>query len=270
MSRRTAFLLSAPALTLVAGTVAAPLVMLLRVSLYRAAEGRGFYTPGTFTLENYLRVFDSHGQHLVLYTAGFALAVTGLTLTVAYPLALFVHSLTPRRQTAALVLILAPRMAGLLATLFGLQRWLPRGWWASVTGEVSLIEPYAVLVLLTWLNTIDRTLIPAARGLGASPWQAFRRVTLPLSFPGLLLTAQLAAVWGAGSFLGPLFLGGPDQRTLAIDLHRQAFELGRWPLAAAEAVTLLMLAAGLLVLVTLSGKVLSPLRHRQDTAEAEA
>ena len=93
------------------------------------------------------------------------------------------------------------------------------------------------------LLNLDSTLRDAARGLGANPWQVFRRVTWPLSLPGVVLAFQFGLMWGLGAFLGPLFLGGPNQTTLAVELHRQAFEYGRWPLAAAESVGLLLLVA---------------------------
>ena len=138
-------------------------------------------------------------------------------------------------------MILIPKTSGLLATLFGLQRWLPRGVIAAVISEVYLIIPYAVLVLYAQLRSIDSRLFDAASGLGANGWQVFRTVTLPLSRSGLLVAFQLSFIWGLSAFLGPLFLGGPEETTLSVELHRQAFEYGRWPRAAAEAVALLMI-----------------------------
>ena len=88
--------------------------------------------------------------------------------------------------------------------------------------------------------------VAAARGLGASAWQTFRRVTLPLSVPGLVLAGELALVWGLGAFLGPLFLGGPAEITLSVEVHRQAFEYGRWPRAAALGVVLIGTTGGCL------------------------
>ena len=83
--------------------------------------------------------------------------------------------------------------------------------------------------------------LAAARGLGARAWQVWARVGLPLAWPGLWLAGQLALGWGLGAFLGPDILGGPIGRTLATDLHHQAFDNSRWPLAAAEGVLLLVL-----------------------------
>src|SRR5262249_31890486 len=127
----------------------------------------------------------------------------------------------------------------LLATgLIGEPWRMVRGPVGAVVGEAFLIFPYAVLVLFAQVAAIDPTLEAAARGLGASWWQVFRRVTLPLSLPGLVLAGQLGLPWGMGAVLGPLLLGGPDEATLSVEVHRQAVEYGRWTRAAAAAVLL--------------------------------
>jgi len=230
-----------PALALVGGLIFGPLLLLLRVSLYSPAVGRGFYVPGTFSVANYAAFTNSHLLGILGFTiiCGFAVAI--IAVAIAYPLGLFLCCLSHRAQLTAMGFILLPKTAGLLALLFGLQRWLPRGTLAVIVAEVYLVLPYSVLVIYTQLSYLDGTLRDAAYGLGATGWQAFRRITWPLSRPGILLAFQLALMWGLGAFLGPLFLGGPREITLAVELHRQAFEYGRWPLAAAEAVGLLIL-----------------------------
>ncbi len=267
MTRRwTPYLLSAPAVGLLVGLLACPLLLLARVSLYEPAHGRGFFTPGTWTLANFATVTDDHGLRLLAFTLQFGVGVAVLTVLIAFPLALFVRSLSDTGQKVALAGVLLSKFASVLVILFGLQQLLGdagpinrlllafgmiaepmrlvRGPIGAVVGEVFLILPYAVLVLLVQLRGIDPTLESAARGLGASPWQVFRRVTLPLSVPGLVLAGQLGLVWGVGAFLGPLLLGGPEETTLSVEVHRQAFEYGRWPQAAASA-TLLVLSVAL-------------------------
>jgi ABC-type spermidine/putrescine transport system permease subunit I len=266
MSRRlTPYLLSAPAGALLLGLLAGPLVLLARVSLYEPAHGRGFFSPGTWTLANYAAAADGYGLRLLGYTVLFGAGVAGLTVLIAYPLALFIRSLAPAGRRVALAGVLLPKLASVLVILFGLQQLLGdagplnrlllgagavreplrlvHARAGAVVGEVYLILPYAVLVLFAELGGIDPNVEAAARGLGASWRQVFWRVTLPLSAPGLVLAGQLALVWGVGAFLGPLLLGGPPEATLSVEVHRQAFEYGRWPRAAAEA-TLLVAAAG--------------------------
>jgi ABC-type spermidine/putrescine transport system permease subunit I len=261
MSRRlTPYLLSAPAVALLAGLLACPLALLARVSLYEPARGVGFFSPGTWTPANYAAVTDGYGLRLLAYTAGFGVAVAGLTVLIAYPLALFLRSLAPPWRRAGLAAVLLPKLASVLVILFGLQQLLGEAGpvnrlllaarvvgepvrlvhnrVGALVGEVYLVLPYAVLILFAELSAIDPTFEAAARGLGASGGQAFRRITLPLSAPGLVLAGQLALLWGVGAFLGPLLLGGPAETTLSVEVHRQAFEYARWPRAAALAVLL--------------------------------
>jgi ABC-type spermidine/putrescine transport system permease subunit I len=98
-------------------------------------------------------------------------------------------------------------------------------------------------VLVPALDRIDPILPAAARGLGAGPWAAFRRVTLPLSMPGLAVAGQLCLIWSLGAFVGPILLGGPDQATLAVLVQRQGVEYADWPRGAATAVLSLITIA---------------------------
>jgi ABC-type spermidine/putrescine transport system permease subunit I len=254
--KRLPFVLAvAPSAALVATFVLAPLLVIVRTSLYRPASGSGFYVPDTTTLANYAAIADPYGVRLVAFTAAFGTVVALCAVVVAFPMALFLRMLSPRWQALALAVVLIPKTAGLLATMFGLQRLLPRGLVASVVGESYLVLPYAVLVICVHLRSLDPAWEAAARGLGAGRWATFRRVTFPLALPGILLALELGLMWGVGAFLGPLFLGGPDEMTLSVEVHRQAFDYGRWPRAAALAVVLLLLAtAALLVLLALPAR----------------
>src|SRR5262245_24084845 len=92
-------LLVAPAGFLLALFLAGPLFLLLRVSLFAPAAGRGFYQPDTWTTENYVALArDPYFREVLAFTVPLALGVTALVLLIAYPLALFVHGLPPRRK----------------------------------------------------------------------------------------------------------------------------------------------------------------------------
>jgi ABC-type spermidine/putrescine transport system permease subunit I len=254
-------LLAAPAGLLLAVFCAGPLLLLLRVSLFAPAGSRGFYQPGTWTADNYAGLFaDRTFREVLTFTLLFALGVTLLVLLIAYLLALFIHGLPPRQKALALAAVVLPKLASMLVAVCGLQALLSgagplnavllalgfarpvtltRNLAGAVVGETYLLLPYAVLLLTIGLGRIDPALLAAARGLGASPWQAFRLVTLPLSLPDLATAGQLTLVWGLGAFVGPLLLGGPEEITLAVEVHRQAVENNRWPAGAAVAVVLI-------------------------------
>ena len=99
----------------------------------------------------------------------------------------------------------------------------------------------AEIGVIVGLSRVDPLLVAAARGLGAGPWQAFWRVTWPLSLPGILAAGELTLLWALAAVLGPLLLGGPQETTLGVEVQRQALEYHRWPRAAALAVGLLFL-----------------------------
>lgn len=229
-------LFALPAVSLSLGITLVPLLFLLRVSLYESGRGTGFYTPGTVTLDHYAALVHAP----VAFTVLFAPAVAAVATALGLAMALHLNSLTPRCQRLALALLLAPKLAGALTTAFGLQLLLPRHASTALLAEVSFVLPYAVLAIHLNLQAIPTELAPAARGLGASRWQAFRRITLPLAAPGIALAFRLSLAWGLGAFVGPLFLAGPGEATLATQLHAHVTEL-RWPVAAAEGVLLLVL-----------------------------
>lgn len=262
MPRLVPCFLSAPAAALLVGLLLGPLVLLARMSLYAPAAGRGYYQPGTVTAANFAAVTDGFGLRLLGFTTLFAAGVAVVVVLIGYPLALFLRSLTPTARRVGVAVLLAPKLASALVVMFGLQQLLSaagplsrllvtlhvvdepvtlsRTLGAALLGEVYLTLPYAAVVILLQLGRIDPAVEAAARGLGASRWQAFRRVTLPLSLPGVVVAGQLAFMWGVGAFLGPLLLGGPEHTTLAVEVERQAFQYHQWPRAAAGAVLLLL------------------------------
>jgi ABC-type spermidine/putrescine transport system permease subunit I len=276
-ARWTPYLLSAPAVAMLVGLLAFPLLLLARVSLCEPAHGRGFFTPGTWTVVIYAVVMNGYHLSILGFTVLFGAAVATLTVAVAYPLALFVRSLRPSMRRVALACVLLPKLASVLVILFGLQQMLGdaglvnralvtmgivpepirlvRNGFGATIAETVLIVPYAVLVLVTQMRGIDPDLEAAARGLGASRWQTFCRVTFRLSLPGVILAGQLGLVWGMGAFLGPLLLGSPDETTFSIEVHRQAFEYGRWPRAATLAILLIATVGFSLLLYALATRL---------------
>lgn len=275
--------LSAPALLFLFVFVAAPLLFLLRLSFCLPAPGRGFYQAGTWTTENYFVLFtDAYYRQIARFTVLLGLGVTGLVLMLALPLAVFIHTLAGRQKILALAAIVLPKLASMLVVVYGLQAMLSNSGiinrslqiagfireplrlahnrFGAVLCETYLLLPYAVLVLVVSLDRIDPALLAAARGLGASRWRAFRRVTLPLLAPGLAVAGQLTLAWALGAFVGPLFLGSPNEITLAVEVHRQTIENNRWPLGAAAADVLLLAVVFLLAASAFAIRVL--LRRR--------
>jgi ABC-type spermidine/putrescine transport system permease subunit II len=123
-----------------------------------------------------------------------------------------------------------------------------RGTVVSLAAAHSLASlPVVFLLLRAALGQIDPDLERAARGLGASPVSAFRRVTLPLVLPAILAGVVMAAILSVNEFTLALFLSTPGTRTLPAAL---------WPEARDKETPLLAAASCLSVLVTLAGMAL--------------
>ena len=112
---------------------------------------------------------------------------------------------------------------------------------AVYVGIVYSYLPFMILPLYATLSRLDLTLLEAAADLGARPWSAFWRVTLPLSMPGIVAGSLLVFVPATGEFVIPDLLGGPDSLMLGKVLWTEFFNNADWPVASAVAMALLAL-----------------------------
>lgn len=113
------------------------------------------------------------------------------------------------------------------------------------------------------LAGLDAALIEAARDLGASPWQAFRRVTLPLILPGVLAGALMAFTLSLDDFVVSFFTAGADAATLPLKLYAM-LKTGVTPVVNAVSTLLMVLTIGLIILA----HRLTPGILKRDTGEA--
>lgn len=256
-------LLLPSALLWIAG-VLTPLVFVLRMSLYARGKAAGehsfdvlFYQPGTWSIESYAKVLgDAFFRGVFGFTFLLAAVVTVLTLLFGYLLGYAVYRAGPREKVALILLIMLPKFTNILVFVFGVKMIFgANGFVPVVVGEVLLLVPYAALTIAAALEAVPYHLVEAARGLGASPAEAFWRVTLPLSMPGVSAAAILTILWSASGFLGPYLLGEPAHYTVAVEVERQVNDDLNWTLAAALNIVLIGVLAG-------SAYLLSLLRRR--------
>jgi len=117
-----------------------------------------------------------------------------------------------------------------------------------IIGFIHVFLPYMILNIYVSLEGIDENLEPAARTLGATPWQAFREVTLPLSMPGLAAGCLLVFVLTGGSYVTPLILGGPNDFLFGNLIYDAVVSELNWPMGATLSFTLLFLLGLVVVL----------------------
>jgi putrescine transport system permease protein len=101
--------------------------------------------------------------------------------------------------------------------------------------------PFLILPLYANLEKMDWQLLEAAEDLGCRPWQAFYKITLPLSRNGILAGSMLVFIPAVGEFVIPALLGGPNALMIGRILWDEFFSNRAWPVASAVAILLLLL-----------------------------
>jgi putrescine transport system permease protein len=111
---------------------------------------------------------------------------------------------------------------------------------AVYIGIVYSYLPFMILPLYSNLEKMDLTLLEAAADLGCKPWQAFVRITLPLSMLGIIAGSLLVFIPAVGEFVIPSLLGDPSQLMIGKVLWTEFFNNRDWPVASAVAIALLL------------------------------
>lgn len=158
-------------------------------------------------------------------------------------------------KSLVMALILSPILIPIVITAVGIYFAFAAvglsGTYAGlVLAHTALAVPFVVVTVVAALENFDFNLVRAARVLGATPWTAFRRVTLPIIFPGVISGALFAFVTSFDEIVVTLFLAAPDQRTLPRQIFSGVREYVS-PGIAAVATLLVVLSALLLVTVQL-------------------
>jgi spermidine/putrescine transport system permease protein len=268
----TPYLLLAPGLAWLALFFVVPLGFLG----YQSLESGSFETGFTFTWawENYTDAFTDYREQLVrsILYAGLA---TVLALAISYPLAYWIAFRGGRWKNVFLVMIIAPFFVTYLIRTLAWQNILAdqsivvdtlksigvldddgrllATSTAVVAGITYNFLPFMALPVYVALEHIDERLIEAATDLYASRVQAFLRVTLPLSLPGVVAGTLLTFIPAAGDFINAQLLGTPQQQMIGNVIQRQFLELIDYPSAAALSFVLM---ASILVAVLVYAKVL--------------
>jgi putative spermidine/putrescine transport system permease protein len=260
--RNRALLLSLPLLALL-------VLFILPIVNLVAASGN---------LQTYVRVLQVPVHWEILWnTFLFALKVTATTLLISYPLAAFARMSPPRVAGFVIVCSTIPMWTSLLARTYAwliiLERHgivnaslraaglierpvlLMHNSIGATLGSIYIMMPLMVLALDASMRSIDMTVVRAARTLGARPMQAFVRVFVPQSFPGVVSGCLLVFILSLGFFVTPALLGGPHDRVFSMLIVQQINRSGDFE--AAAALSLLFLAAAVVVLAAVGAVVAS-------------
>ena len=264
---------------------AVPFVIILMISFARTQVGSPPYTwlleyvDGAFSLKlnlgNYAAMVKD-SQYVLAYLSSIRIAViaTLFTLLIGYPMAYVISRMSPAARNVAMMLVVLPSWTSFLIRVYAWIGILDRNGLlnqlllkigvidaplqilytptAAYIGIVYCYLPFMVLPLYANLVKLDNRLLEAAYDLGAKPWQAFLRITLPLSRTGIIAGCMLVMIPAVGEFVIPEMLGGPDTLMIGRVLWGEFFNNRDWPTASAVAIVMLAL---LLVPILLFNRV---------------
>jgi spermidine/putrescine transport system permease protein len=262
-TRRRGFRLALPSYLYLVVFFAAPLVL---VGVYAFASRTRIGAPelANWNLDSVKRLIDTTVLEIAWRSTWLALLTTVLCLAIAYPFAYFIATRSPRMRNLLLVAVMIPFWSNFLVRTYAWKVLLgAEGLFTKLGQTLNLWDqllftlpgvflglvygflPFMVLPLYASIERIDFSLVEAARDLYASGWKAFRRVTLPLSRPGIIAGSILVFIPTLGAYVTPDILGGAKTTLLGNYIVSQFQSARNWPLGSAVsmAVLLVMLVA---------------------------
>ena len=266
--RITPYLLLLPGMAWLTIFFLIPLLSLAQTSLMSMrgiSPDQGFVNA--FNVSNYtgsMQLFMSQ----YLRSFWFSGLATIFALAISYPLAYFIAFKSGRWKNLLLVLVVAPFFASFLIRTYAWRTILADdGWITTTIAHLGLLPegrilstPIAVVAGLTYnflpfmtlplyasLDRIDPRLIEAASDLYAKAFTGFRKVTFPLSLPGVVAGTLLTFIPAAGDYINAQLLGGLKDKMIGNVIQAEFIDIRDYPTAAALSFVLL---ATILVLVT--------------------
>ena len=218
-----------------------------------------------FNFDNYLRFF--YGPYLKALWRSLALASmnTVVCLGFGFLCAMWLAFVVPKeRQNLLVTLIVAPLWTSFLLRIYAWMTILrPTGLltqafetigisnlpsilytpWAVLLGMVYNYLPYMILPLFASLEKLDRRLLEAAADLGATPFDAFVRITLPLSFGGIVAGVTMVFVPSLGDYVTPDLLGGAKTMFIGNLIQNQFLTVRDWTFGSAVSTILIIIVA---------------------------
>lgn len=224
-------------------------------------------------LGNYLFIAQDD-LYLTAFLASlrYAGVTTVLCLLLGYPFAWFMARAPRAWQPGLLMMVMLPFWTSFLLRVYAWKGLLTEGGWVArllgfvhadaplvafnlipgpgqymntpfslVLGMVYTYLPFMVLPLYANLSKMDMRLLEAAADLGATPWHAFWRVTVPMSRTGIMAGSMLVFIPCVGEFVIPELLGGPQTLMIGRVLWDEFFANNDWPMASSVAVVMVLL-----------------------------
>jgi spermidine/putrescine transport system permease protein len=210
------------------------LVPVVLIFLYSVNVFSFFPGEQAFTFDAWKNFLDgSPFLDLFWKSIRMSLIISVVAVVAAYPIAYYIALIASKRKYVLLLLVLAPFLVSYFLRLLAWKvilgdqgvinsfliwtgirdepvSWLLYSQFAVILTLIYVYIPFVALPIFASLEALDRRLLEAASDLGASRWQAFRKVTLPLSMPGVIAAFIFVFIPTIGEYFTPLLVGGVD------------------------------------------------------------
>ena len=219
------------------------------IAMYSFMEQGNSIISFSFTFDHYIKFFTDPDFLLILWRSLLiAVKTTIICLLLGYPLAYFIANSSERTQNILVLCITIPTWINALVRTYAWIGLLSEGGLvqqilgffglgdtellytegAVLLGMVYNFLPFMILQIHTSLCKMDHSLLQASADLGANPAQTFRRVTLPLSLPGVINGITLVFLPAVSSFFIPKLLGGGQYFLVGNLIENQFITVGEW------------------------------------------
>lgn len=219
------------------------------IFLYSITEPGNSIISFSITLDQYIKFFTDKDFLLILWRSlAIAVKTTIICLLLGYPIAYYIARTKEKTQNVLILCITIPMWINMLVRTYAWIGLLSDGGLiqkilslvglghikllytegAVLLGMVYNFLPFMILQIQTSLCKMDTSLLEASADLGASPAQTFRRITLPLSLPGVINGITLVFLPAVSSFFIPKLLGGGQYFLIGNMIENQFITVGEW------------------------------------------
>ncbi len=217
----------------------------------------------TFTLSNYAKLLDPLYAKVLWHSLYMATIATFLCLIIGFPFAYCIAKMPHKWRPFMLFLVIVPFWTNSLIRTYGLKIFLgTRGLlnefllyievidqpmrimyseYAVMIGLVYILLPFMILPLYSSIEKLDIAFIEAAKDLGASKFQTFTKVILPLTMPGIISGCLLVLLPALGMFYVSDLLGGAKNLLIGNVIKSQILNIRDWPFGSAASISLTLL-----------------------------
>jgi spermidine/putrescine transport system permease protein len=249
---RRGLFISLPAYVYLILFFAIPLLLVFVYS-FASRSSTGLTVLENWNIDSYRRLFSPLVLEISIRSFMLAILTTLLCLAVSYPFAYYIATRSPSIRNVLLVLVMIPFWSNFLVRTYA---------WRFILGSEGIISqisqafggepvrvlftntavliglvygfmPFMVLPLYAAIERLDWNLVEAARDLYANGWTAFRKVTLPLSMPGVIAGSILVFIPALGAYVTPAILGGGRTTLLGDYIVSQFLTARNWPFGSA-------------------------------------